>query len=802
MTLTRRQAAGLNARANPLAPEIQAAYLDGANELSDFLELLRDDGAVIREAKLVLVGEGDVGKSSLLAAMCREEWNEGRSSTHGVEIKSVTVQDDGEVPLVLNGWDFGGQPQYRSTHQLHFTAPAVYAVVWNPRRGPEVSKVDYWINLIKNRVGDSARIHVVATHAEHDDRGPWIDENALADRFGPMICGFHHIDSHTGQGVDGLVAAIAATANDLPHSRRRYPRTWSRLLKAFREGKDAYLTYHDYEVRAIAEGLTATGARSLARNANALGYWIHDDSDDEHSLVIFKPDWLSKAIGRAFEAPEANAHYGLISLERLSHAWTHPPRPDEDVYPPALHPVFRHLMQKFDISYQVTPSNPHQEPEVLITQLVPSRRPPLTAWTDYEPELSTMTRYCEVVEADTGNRFIPEGFVYQLIARFHRYSLGRDDHTASVHWQNGMVLDAGRYGRALITVSDQRITIAVRAAWPSYLLDRLTGDICDHLSFWRGLAVKVFLTCGGDCPGNRAGHGRFESQAVLNSKRQGVALTPCQTCSALRNVDELMHGVTAGMDPNVNRFAAAVAEILQPQFAQATDTINRHSSAIAAKVGEEADATRAAISQAEVGYRSLIRSLDEPARNGPRLMTIAPVGQRALRRRITTVTIRVTLWCEHSRLPLHVLDGNGTTGVYDIETPRKWLVNARPWLRATSFVLRTLLPVAIGELDIALDGDARWTSLAEHLKSAEKALEASTDIVGQTGPEAGRDQDLQRVSGPNAGPGEPDQALLRTLHQILGERDPSFAGMHRVQERERYLWVHRRFAGEYEYRES
>jgi GTPase SAR1 family protein len=98
----------------------------------------------------VLVGEGGVGKSSLLAALRAERWVEKRDTTHGVEIKPVEVSHEGRA-ITLNGWDFGGQKIYRSTHQLFFTAPAVYLVVWKPREGPELGLVEHWIAMIRHR---------------------------------------------------------------------------------------------------------------------------------------------------------------------------------------------------------------------------------------------------------------------------------------------------------------------------------------------------------------------------------------------------------------------------------------------------------------------------------------------------------------------------------------------------------------------------------------------------------------------------------------------------------------------------
>ena len=102
-----------------------------------YLQAKAEAKITLNEAKLILIGEGEVGKSCLLGALREDEWLESRPTTHGVEIKPVIVtHPDSGTEISLNGWDFGGQPVYRSTHQLFFSAPAVYLVVWKPREGP------------------------------------------------------------------------------------------------------------------------------------------------------------------------------------------------------------------------------------------------------------------------------------------------------------------------------------------------------------------------------------------------------------------------------------------------------------------------------------------------------------------------------------------------------------------------------------------------------------------------------------------------------------------------------------------
>jgi Ras of Complex, Roc, domain of DAPkinase/Leucine Rich repeats (2 copies)/Leucine rich repeat len=211
---------------NPLDPELRAAAGSGLDELRSYLARLGAEGEALYEAKLLLVGEGEVGKSSLLGALRGDPWVEKRDSTHGLEIKDLRIQHPSQpAEMLLKGWDFGGQAVYRPTHQLFFSAPAVYVVVWKPREGAEQNFVDYWIRLIRHRAGAGVRVIVVATHRS-EDRVARLDEAALRSTYGDMIADFHYVDSRTGVGIPTLAGAIAAEAAGLPSMGRSFPRSW------------------------------------------------------------------------------------------------------------------------------------------------------------------------------------------------------------------------------------------------------------------------------------------------------------------------------------------------------------------------------------------------------------------------------------------------------------------------------------------------------------------------------------------------------------------------------------------------
>ncbi len=76
---------------NPLNPELAAAYEEGIEAVKRYLRAKEEAQVVLNEAKLILIGEGEVGKSCLLSALRGDEWVEKRDTTHGIEIKPVEV---------------------------------------------------------------------------------------------------------------------------------------------------------------------------------------------------------------------------------------------------------------------------------------------------------------------------------------------------------------------------------------------------------------------------------------------------------------------------------------------------------------------------------------------------------------------------------------------------------------------------------------------------------------------------------------------------------------------------------------
>jgi GTPase SAR1 family protein len=798
----------LDLRYNPLNPDLAAAYKEGQSAVMAYLRAKAASQITLNEAKLILVGEGEVGKSCLLAAMRGDKFVEGLPTTHGIEIKPIQVTDlDTGRQITLNGWDFGGQRIYRPTHQLFFSAPAVYLVVWKPREGPQQGSVKEWIKLVKHREPE-AKILVVATHGGPKHRQPDIDRQELWDIFGKeTVIDFFFIDSKPDEngkrkGIEELKRAIARAASSLPEMGRTVPKRWQEVREILERIGAAYLPYERVVGICREHGMDDAEARLFVTLSHRMGHLIHYEHDPTLSdIVILKPDWLAIAISFVLDDEETHNAHGLVHFSRLQQLWNDPTRLEEQHYPVELHSIFLRLMERFDLSYRVAGFSPKDDtdPASLIAQLVPDNRPDEEELERGWPATSAaedgqQVQICRIID-DRMQSAAAEGLFYQLIVRLHRYSLGRVHYEESIHWQRGLVLDDEYNGRALLEHIGNDVRITVRAAYPEAFLGYLTHEVKYLIeNFWEGLRCDVMVPCIAPCGKNAPGTGLFEVQKLIDSKRKNRPEYPCPVCNEWQNIDSLLRNaptarpITAG-ELDSNREVLAEIRGLRHQFTISDERVMGRFDSL--DTGQ-----KELLSKGEALFSAMMHVFADEAMEGPRLFSFEPVNRKKFDPRgWTRASFRLTLWCEHSHLPLPMLNGpDSKKGVYEIERSREWFKKAAPFLKVLTGTLILVLPVASSGIKLALD-DTTYKAIEEQLDFGKEVIDASLSGSEKIGKwlNSGETTELEYGEMIRA-----HSATLRELQALLKAKDPSFGGLVRVMnKRQEFLWVHPQFEKDY-----
>jgi internalin A len=622
------------------------------------------------------------------------------------------------------------------------------------------------------------------------------------------------------QGVKVLKNAIARVAASLPEVGRTVPKRWDEARKALKDTSAAYLPLEQVLKLCQDHQMDEEEAKDFVRISHRLGHLIHYEHDPAlRDIVVLKPDWLATAISFVLDDKQTRDGHGLVQFSRLAQLWNDPARPEDSRYDSGLHPLFLRLMERFDLSYKVAiPSEPENaisfwqrigrffgaaKPTVdlsrfhytsLIAQLVPDVRPdPIPGWfASVAPGDEQQGQICRIVETKTGQSAPAEGLFFQLIVRLHKYSLGRVSYTESVHWQRGLVLEDDYGARALLEHSGNNVRITVRSPYPERFLAALTYEVKWLVeSFWAGLRCDVMVPCLNSDPCI----GLFEVQKLIENKKRGRPEQPCPVCNEWYSIELLLHNAPAARPNPLQELLANSAEVLEVLTDMRLQLLDQQTEVLG-RFDRLDTSGKELVSKVEAAYTGLMRTLLDEAKEGPRLFSFEPVNPSFFDRpKWVSAKFRVTLWCEHSRLPLPALNSkDDKRGVYELTLPHIWVVEAAPFLKLLTGTLSLVVPVAASATKLVLD-EASYKGIEKQLDLGQKSLDAVLKGGDKAGSWLARGDALDLEQGDAV---RAQGGVLRQLQAWLKEKDPSFGGLVRVQnKRQEFLWVHPQFEKEY-----
>lgn len=413
------------------------------SDIFDYYFRIRVAKRPLNEAKLILVGRGGVGKTSLVNRLLFDRFDKDEKKTEGICISEWKLRLRSADDVRLNLWDFGGQEIMHATHQFFLTQRSLYLLVLEGRQGAEDADAEYWLKLIESfgteSSGEVSPVLVVLNKIKENSFD--LNRRGLQQKY-PFIRGFIATDCDDRTGLQELRAAIERETDQLKHLRADFPSSWfaikDRLAGMKEKLKRSFVSFDEYRGLCAENGEKEAPAQdSLATHLHNLGIALNYKDDarlrDTH---VLDPHWVTNGIYTILNAPLLLKQKGELRLTDAAQIL------DAAEYPRHMHRFLFDLMKKFQLCFTF----PDDDSHYLIPELLDKQ----------EAVEATEFRPAECLNFEYRYPVLPEGLLPRFIVRTHSLSAGLP------RWRTGVIL-AFEGNRALVKadVQDKRVFIAV-----------------------------------------------------------------------------------------------------------------------------------------------------------------------------------------------------------------------------------------------------------------------------------------------------------------------------------------------------
>ncbi len=484
------------------------------------------------EAKLLIVGGGGAGKTSLLRRLyqCDKLMPEEPETTKGIEIHCHDFTLDNGRDFRLNVWDFGGQEIYHATHQFFLTKRSLYVLLDDTRKDNKTVQDEgfkYWLEVV-DQLGDHSPVLIFQN--EKGGRSKTIDEAGIKGRFA-NVKGVYQGNLEHPHTADKLRDALAFYAKQLPHIGEELPARWVTIRADIEElaQQHPYISQQDYFALYKKHlEFDRDKALHLSRYLHDFGVFLHFQDDlTLAKTVILQNTWATEAVFKMLDDETVKTAWGRFTLSDCQRVW------QESLYAD-MHPELLALMQKFELCYPLPDAG-------LETWLVPQLLPPskpfaLNGW-EKAGDLVLRYRY----------EFMPKGLISRLMVRQHRHVPEPE-----LGWVTGVLFERdGAQLLAEIAPKGDEIVLRARGVERKGLLDIISSDL-DFLNKYFRLNDKVEKLVPCHCRQclTKAIPESFEQKRLLQRKRDGKLIVECPSSYEDVKVLALLDGIEAKKSPN------------------------------------------------------------------------------------------------------------------------------------------------------------------------------------------------------------------------------------------------------------
>ncbi|QDV40674.1 Miro-like protein [Stieleria neptunia] len=338
---------------NPLSGEFISLLTDPSPrqaEIKEFLAKSSEDYeepiSSTVEARILIVGPGNVGKTTFFRGLQREATRRSQRPTEGIDIGEHATLSRGKR-FIYKIWDFGGQKVQYSFHRLFFANHCLFFLVLDSRKEESPDK---WLDYIRS-FAPKARIVVVLNKIDEHPMFD-IDRASLRNAF-PNVIGVFQVCSLTESGFSDIVRLLREYSESVDcHKVVVDEKTaLARMQLASLRDETPFIGRAQFDEICDRNGIARDAQWDFIVSMEILGEILTVDTVDD---IVIYPKWLLQAVAGTLLSNRLSDHKGIVSegdlrktLEPYTQRYTN--------YGRAHQQSIISLMAKFDLLYVYAP---------------------------------------------------------------------------------------------------------------------------------------------------------------------------------------------------------------------------------------------------------------------------------------------------------------------------------------------------------------------------------------------------------------------------------------------------------------
>lgn len=394
----------------------------GREAVLNYFKSLEGEKKPLNEVKVLLVGDGGAGKTSLVKRLVGEEFDGNEYQTQGINIKEWRFGKKKEIKV--NFWDFGGQEIMHATHQFFLSKRSLYILVLDSRRE---EKAEYWLKHIRSFGGGSPILIVLNKIDENPSFE--LNRNFLQEKY-PSIRGFCRISCKGNRGIVTFSKKLQKELSKIGHLQIEWAINWFNVKIRLEKMNSDFITYEEYQNMCLEEKVgDKSSQNTLVDFLNDLGVVVHFKEISLLDTHVLEPRWITEGVYKIINSEILAKKKGVLRFGMLD-GILEQKKAGDYYYPPARYDFIINLMKKFELCYAI------DEETVLLPDLLAVPEPSFDF--DFNGALKFFIEY----------DFLPRSIMPRFIVKMNR------DIKNDLQWRTGVVLENKDFSSCAVIKSD------------------------------------------------------------------------------------------------------------------------------------------------------------------------------------------------------------------------------------------------------------------------------------------------------------------------------------------------------------